>query len=330
MTFAWPWMLVTLAAVPLLVLAYRRDLRRRARRRAELAALGLVPASVRPAAAGRLSHAGPLLLLAALTVLLVALGRPSASVAEPRREGTVILAFDVSTSMAAKDLAPTRLEAAKKAARAFVLRQPSSIRLGVVAFGDSAVVAQQPTTERGPVLAAIDRLAPQGGTALGRGLVTALSAIAGKPLTLEGGSGQPDSEGPQIGYYGSSVIVLLSDGENTTDPDPQEVAQLASAAGVRVYPIGLGSAAGTVLQVDGFQISTALDEAALKQIAATTEGSYHAAADAGALAKVYGSIHLAWTTRTQRREITSWFAAAAALLVLLAAGWSVTRSGRVV
>jgi Ca-activated chloride channel family protein len=155
MTFTWPAMLVGLLTVPALVLAYRSQLRRRERGRARLAAEGLVPASVARPDPWR--HVAPILLLAALTLLLTSLARPAATVAEPRREGTVILAFDVSTSMAAKDLAPTRLEAAKAAARTFVAKQPSTIRLGVVAFGDSAVISQQPTNDRGEVLAAIER-----------------------------------------------------------------------------------------------------------------------------------------------------------------------------
>ncbi|GAA4710112.1 VWA domain-containing protein [Pedococcus ginsenosidimutans] len=328
MSFMWPWMLLGLLAVPALVLAYRAQHRARDRRRAELGALGLVPLGVGTSRAGRGRHLAPALVLAALTVLIVSLARPTTSVAEPHREGTVVLAFDVSTSMAATDVAPTRLDAAKAAARTFVGRQPSSIRIGVVAFGDSAVVSQQPTDDRRAVLAAIDRLTPQGGTAVGRGIVSSLSAIAGKPVEVGAEPGAGDDA--DIGYYASAAIVLLSDGENTTDPDPKEVADLASSAGVKVYAIGMGSTRGTVLQVDGFQVSTALDEATLKQIAATTDGAYYAASDAGSLAKVYSSIDLAWTARTREREVTSWFAAVAAALLLLGAGVSVLRSGRVV
>ncbi|SDP70018.1 Ca-activated chloride channel family protein [Pedococcus dokdonensis] len=328
MTFQWPWLLLALFAVPVLVLAYRAQLRRRELGRARLAAEGLVAASAgRP---DRWRHVAPILLLAALTLLLASLARPAATVAEPRREGTVILAFDVSTSMAAKDLAPTRLDAAKAAAKAFVAKQPATIRLGVVAFGDSAVIAQQPTDDRAEVLAAIDRLTPQGGTALGRGIVSSISAIAGKPISVDENGEDGTAGGDDLGYYGSAAVVLLSDGENTTDPDPLVLAELASTAGVRIYPIGLGSPQGTVLEVDGFQISTRLDEDTLKQIAETTDGAYYAASDSTALSKVYSSIDLAWTARTEEREITSWFASAAAVLLLLGASVSVLRSGRVV
>ena len=327
MTFTWPWMLVTLAAVPALVVGYRRMLRGQAQRRADLAALGLVtPTPTRPDTARPVV---PVLLGAALTLMLLALARPVASVAEPRREGTVILAFDVSTSMAAKDVEPTRLDYAKASARGFVDKQPSSIRMGVVAFGGSALVLQQPTRDKNEVLSAINRLAPQGDTDIGRGILASLGAIAGKVTTAAGGTEGGNPETP-IGYYGGTAIVLLTDGENTDGPDPLELADLASAAGVRIYPVGLGSTSGSVLEVDGFSIATALDEDTLKQIARTTGGTYYPAADPATLAQVYDSLELTWTSRMVPREVTSLVAALATLLLLAGAGLSVVRSGRVI
>lgn len=327
MTFVWPWLLLTLGGIPLLWVAYRRLLRRRAARAAELATLGLVAGS--PVAARR-RHLAPVLFLGALALLLVALARPQATVSEPRREGTVVLAFDVSTSMAGKDVAPSRVEAAKAAARAFVDKQPATIRLAVVAFGSSAVIAQQPTDDHAPVLAAIDRLSPQGGTALGRGIQTSLSAIVGKTVQLDAPDGSPEAKGQDLGYFGSAAVILLSDGENTDSPDPLAAAQLASTAGVRVYPVGIGSPRGTVLEVDGFQIETALDEPLLRSIATTTNGTYFQAVDAQALAKVYDSIDLSWTLRTRSIEVTALFAMAAAVLLLLGVGLSLSRSGQVI
>ena len=327
MTFTWPWMLVTLAAVPALAVGYRRMLRGQDERRADLAALGLVtPTPTRPDTA---RHVVPVLVGAALTLTLLALARPVASVAEPRREGTVILAFDVSTSMAAKDEEPTRLDYAKAAARSFVDKQPSSIRMGVVAFGGSALVLQQPTRDKNEALSAINRLAPQGDTDIGRGILASLGAIAGKVITAAGGTEGGNPETP-IGYYGGTAIVLLTDGENTDGPDPLELADLASAAGVRIYPVGLGSTSGSVLQVDGFSIATALDEDTLKQIARTTGGTYYPAADPATLAQVYDSLELTWTSRMVPREVTSLVAALATLLLLAGAGLSVVRSGRVI
>ena len=328
MTFAWPWMLLSLAAVPLVVVGYRRLLRRQAVRQEQLAALGMVATGVTRSRRGR--NTGPALLLGALTLLLVSLARPEATIAEPRREGTVILAFDVSTSMAATDLSPTRLEAAKAAARTVVSRQPASIRVGVVAFGESGIITQQPTTAQDEVLAAIERLSPQGGTAVGRGILTSLTAIAGRPVLLDDSPSASDLEAADVGYFGSSAVVLLSDGENTAEPDPLALAELASTAGVRIHPIGIGSAEGTVLEVDGFQVATALDERLLRQIAETTDGTYYAAADEKSLAQVYSAIELGWSTEARRLEVTALFAAGAAVLLLAGAMLSLVRSGRVV
>jgi Ca-activated chloride channel family protein len=328
MTFAWPWLLLSLAAIPLLVAEYRRLLQRRDARRAELAELGLVAPA--PLTRGRRRHVGPALFLTALTLLFLALARPQATVADPRREGTVVLAFDVSSSMAATDLAPTRMDAAKAAARAFIEKQPSTIRIAVVAFGESGVISQRPTTDRDAVLAAVNRLTPQGGTALGRGIQTSLSAIAGKTVQLGDPNAGDDTVEPEIGYYGSAAVILLSDGENTDGPDPQTAAELASTAGVKVYPVGLGSAAGSVLDIDGFQVETALDEPVLQQIASTSDGKYFTADNSQALTKIYQSIDLHWTTEGRKMEITALFAAAAALLLLAGAGLSFLWFGRVI
>jgi Ca-activated chloride channel family protein len=255
------------------------------------------------------------------------------SVPLPRRDGTVILAFDVSASMAAADLTPTRLEAAKAAARTFVERQPPTVRLGVVAFSGSGVVTQEVTPDRQPVLAAIERLRPDGGTALGRGLQTSLSAVVGKPVLVDApGAGGPgvEPQGPDLGYHGSAAVVLFTDGENTADPDPMEVAELASSAGVRVYPVGLGRPEGTVIQVDGFQLATALDEPALRAIAERTDGRYVPAADPQALAAVSDAVDLQWTVETEHIEVTALLAAAAGALVLLGACLSLAWFGRAV
>lgn len=326
-TLQWPWALLGLLALPLLVQSRRRLATRQAERRAALARQGLV---IPESPADRWARVAATLLLAALALLVLALARPVASVAEPRREGTVVLAFDVSTSMAATDLRPTRLEAAKAAARGFVAKQPSSVRLGVVAFGGSGVVAERPTTDRSAVLAAIARLAPQGDTSLGRGILGALSAIAGKPITDVGDAETGTTAESPIGYYGGTAIVLLTDGEDTGGPDPQEVAELASAAGVRIEPIGLGTPEGSVLEIDGFSIATALDEAALTELAETTGGTYRSADDATSLAAVYDAVEPTWTIRTVTHEVTSLVAALAALLLAAGVTLSVLRQGRVV
>lgn len=329
MSFQWPWMLVLLGAVPVLVQWYRRLLRRRAAHRAELAGMGLVASD--PAHAGRRRHVVPVLFLAALVLLLLGVARPQAMVAEPRREGTVVLAFDVSGSMAATDLAPTRLEAAKAAARTFVEEQPPSIRLGVVAFGETGLITQQPTTDRAAVLAAIGRLRPAGGTGVGRGIQSALSAISGKTVRLDSsGTGSLEAAGPDLGFHPSAAVVLLTDGENTAEPDPLQVAEVSSTAGVRVYPVGLGSPQGTVLEIDGFQVATALDEPLLRQIADTTDGRYFAAADERSLTQVYRSIPPTFSLQPRMMEITALVCLVAGLVLLVGVGLSMVWFRRVI
>jgi Ca-activated chloride channel family protein len=319
LSFTWPWLLLSLVAVPVLVLSYLRLRRTQRRRRAELESLGLVAQSPKRAILA------PLLMLLGVTVSLVAMARPVATVPEPRREGTIMVVVDVSNSMGATDVTPTRLDVAKQVARTLVDAQGPEIRIGVVAFGDASVVVQQPTTNHTDVLAAVDRLTVGGATAIGSGVLTALSAIAGAPIQLA----DIPSDTP-IGWYGGTAIVVLSDGEQTGGPDPVDLADLASTAGVHVSAVGVGTTAGTTIKVGGFQVATALDEATLKTLADTTGGTYVAASDAQAIAGVAGSVQLSWTARPVPHEITSLVVAAAAVLVLFGAAWSIVRTGRVI
>ena len=248
----------------------------------------------------------------------VALGRPQAVVALPRQEGTVILAFDVSASMAATDLAPTRMEAAKVAAKDFVARQPTGITIGVVAFSDSGVSIQAPTTDQGSVDAAIDRLAPQRGTSLATGIMASLNVIAqaeAGPWANNYYSNASPGPSPAAtptpvpsGYHDPAVIVLLSDGENNESPDPLAAAQTAADRGVRIYTVGIGSAAGTTVTVNGFQIHTQLDEATLQQISQVTGGTYYAAPDSQQLRSVYDNLDTQLVIQPQMTEVTSLFA----------------------
>lgn len=325
MSFVWPGLLALLLTVPLLVLAHRRSLRRRAERRTQLGRLGVVVTERSP----RLRHLPVILLTTSLAVGVVAVARPRAEVPDPRREGTVILAFDTSMSMTATDIAPSRLAAAQAAARDFARRKPDTVKIGVVSFGGAALVVQQPTDDLTAVLAAIDRLTPAGGTTVGGGMLAALSAIAGRPI-VAGESTERGDTPSNVGYYGGTSVVLLTDGENTErTPDPQAIAELSSVAGVKVFPIGLGSPEGTTIQVDGYTLATRLDEATLRRIAETTGGRYDNATDAASLTAVYTSISATWTVRTVPYEITSWLALAALLLLGGAAAVGVLRTGRV-
>ncbi|GMU77816.1 MAG: membrane protein [Acidimicrobiia bacterium] len=330
MSFLWPRALWMLLVVPLAAYAYVRLVRTGTAQRAALGTMGELWAAGgrRP---GRRRHLAAALFLAGITVLIVGAARPEATVDLPHREGTVILAFDVSASMTADDLVPTRLQAAKRAARAFVDEQPSNIEIGVVAFNTAAFEVQAPTDDRAEVRDAIGRLRPEGGTSLGRGIAASLSSIADEPVVPEDGS--PDAGasggGRRVKFLGSSAVILMSDGEDTTGLDPVEVAQVAADAGVRVHTVGLGSEAGAVIDVDGFSVATQLDEAVLREIAGMSNGTYHRAEDAEALAGVYDDIDLRLTVRGERTEVTALFAGAALVLFLVAGALSLWWFGRV-
>jgi Ca-activated chloride channel family protein len=330
MTLGSPWMLLWLAIVPLLVLAYVGLVRRRSRRAERLAAEGLVPTSASRRALRWRRHVPFALFASAIALVCVGLARPTMSLALPQREGTVILAFDVSNSMRADDLEPTRMQAAKTAATAFAERQPSTIRVGVVAFGDSAVTVLRPTNVKDEVVAAIKRLSTSGGTSLGQGLFTSLSTIAGKPLLIDESALENEGAEIDIGFFGSSSIVLLSDGENTSRPDPLQLAELASSAGVRVHTIGIGTPEGTVVEVEGFSVATALDEELLTEIAEVTDGTYQRAGDAAALERIYESIDLKLARVERTHEVTALFAAAGGLVLALGSLLSIAWFGRVI
>jgi Ca-activated chloride channel family protein len=327
-TFRSPGMLALLVLIPAVVAWYVSSRRRRARRAGTLATQGLVVADVGRRLRWR-RHQPFALFTVALAVLVVALARPMATVKTPRREATVILAIDVSNSMAATDVKPSRVEAAKTTALAFVRRQPSGVRIGVVAFGQTAVTVQQPTFVHGDVEKAIDRLSLGGATSLGQGLLTSLDAIAGKTLTINVASLASDSGGVNIGFYGGSTIVLLSDGEQTSGPDPVGLAEAASVAGVRVQTIGIGTAAGTTVQINGFTVATALDSDLLQKVATVSDGTYHQAGDTAGLTAIARSIDLRFKIVTQHTEVTALFAAGALLLLVTGALLSVLWFGRV-
>lgn len=262
--------------------------------------------------------------IAGVSILVLSLARPESVIGLPRLEGTVVLAFDVSGSMAATDVAPTRLEAARTAALAFVAQQPSSVRIGIVVFSDSGFSTQVPTNDRLAVEAAIQRLKPERGTSIARGILDSLAAIAaaddvGATDYYSNRSPEPEPAPTPVpaGVYEPAIIVLLTDGENTVSPDPQEAAQVARERGVRIDTVGIGSLAGVTLEVEGFRIHTQLDEAALRDIAERTAGTYYAAADQDDLTAIYQDVGSRLVVRTEPFELTPLFAAVGfALLVV--------------
>ncbi len=329
MTFQWPAMLALLVLVPLVVVGYASSQRRRARRAAGLAAQGLVTTTAGTRRGARL-HLPFVLFTAALTLLVVAFARPSAAIDTVRRTATVVLAFDVSNSMGAADVKPSRLAAAKTVGDAFVRQQPSGVRVGVVAFGTSSVAVQRLTSNHVAALQAISRLTLGGGTAIGQGVLTALNVIAGKTLRINESALGTENGQVHIGYYGGSTIVLLSDGEDKTQQGPLPMARLASVAGVRIQTIGVGTRAGTTVNVDGFSIATALNSQTLQSMANVTNGSYHQAGDATGLQAISRSINLHFAVAKAYTEITAVFAVAAAIMLVAGALLSLAWLGRVV
>jgi Ca-activated chloride channel family protein len=323
-SFIWPPLLILLLLVPAGVWLVGLLDRRRRRQVAERGGSGLAVSAGRRQTGLRGRVPGALLLVG-LSIMLVALARPQGTVDLPREEGTVILAFDVSGSMAADDLKPTRMDAAKAASQAFVEHQPSSVVVGVVAFSDAGLAVQTPTDDQATVLAAIDRLAPQKGTALGQGILASLNAIAvarnGPSTNYYSNRTPAPTPSPTpvpAGTHAPAVIVLLTDGENNESPDPLAAAQAAADQGVRIFTVGLGSPAGTTLDLNGFKVHTQLDESLLQQIARITDGAYYAAADQRDLASVYDQLDMQLVVRPETIELTSIFAGAS--IVFLALG----------
>jgi Ca-activated chloride channel family protein len=325
MSFIWPTLLASLLFVPLLVLLYLRIQARRRRFAARYGSLGLVHDAL-GSGIGVRRHVPALIFLAGISILLFSLARPQATVSVPKIEGTVMLTFDVSGSMAAEDFKPTRMEAAKAAARQFVESQPTGIAIGVVVFSDGGISVQAPTEDRAETLATIDRLVPRRGTSIGNGMLVALNTIAvdaGDPpiLKTSGGSADPAEpidpvEAPQ-GWYPSAVIVMLTDGENNEEPDPVVVADLAADLGVRVYTVGIGSPEGATIEVEGFSVHTSLDEAMLQYIAATTGGVYYNAADEEQLRKIYDDLEPKLSIKPEEMELTSIFAGLGMVIFLV-------------
>ena len=227
------------------------------------------------------------------------------------------------------------MEAAKAAARAFVERQPPTVRIGVVAFSDSGLSVQVPTDDPAQVAAAIDRLGPERGTSIAGGIQSALGVIAAADADPAAGYYTNRSPGPTVaptpvpaGSHADAVVILLSDGENTTSPDPLAAAKVAADRGIRIFTVGIGSVAGATIDVEGFRIHSQLDEALLRQIADTTDGTYYAARDPDQLGAIYEAIQTRLVVRPEQMEVTSFVAGAGLLILLIGALASLRWLGR--
>ncbi len=349
MTFDWPLMLWALLVLPALVWLYVHILRRRKRAALRYASLGLVRAAIGAGQRWR-RHLPPALLLLALTLMLLATARPVATVTLPTQQETIILAMDVSGSMRATDVQPSRLQAAQTAAKAFIAELPARTRVGIVAFAATASVVQAPTLSHEDLVAAIDRFQLQRGTATGSGLIVALATLfpdAGIDLSQLlyghlrtdeskapiGGSGAKPKEAfapVAPGSNASAAVILLSDGQRTTGPDAIEAAKMVADHGVRVFTVGVGTKEGETIGFEGWSMRVRLDEESLKRIAEITRGEYFYAGTAVDLKKIYEGLNARIAFEKRKTEISALFAALAAFFAVIAAVLSLWWHGRIV
>ncbi|WP_136418992.1 VWA domain-containing protein [Herbaspirillum sp. ST 5-3] len=351
MSFIWPDMLWLLLVLPLLVLAYWVMMRRRKKYAMQYAGLATVRQAMDSTQQIR-RHIPPALFLVALALMLLAAARPAAIMMLPSDQKTMILAVDVSGSMRANDVAPSRLAAALSAVKAFVQDLPRNSRVGLVAFAGTAAIVQAPTSNRDDLLDALGRMQLQRGTAVGSGILVSLKAIfpdiefnldsldprpveSQDKLTAQelGKELKPKPPGQFVpvppGSFNSAAIILLTDGQTTTGPDPVEASLMAAERGVRVYTVGIGTEAGKILTGDGWAMHVRLDEEPLKKIAEVTKAQYFHAGTAHDLANVYKTLSSHLTLERREREVSGLFAAGAAVFAVLSAFLSMLWFNRV-
>ncbi len=340
-TFLWPNMLWAMLALPIILGLYVFLMSRRKKTSLRYANLALVKEALGSRSAWR-RHVPPALLFLALAALLFASSRPAALITLPSAQETIVLAIDVSGSMRATDVQPSRLVAAQEAAKAFVADLPRNVKVAVVSFAGTAAVVQAPTLSRDDVYAAIDRFQLQRATAIGSGIVISLATIfpeAGIDLSQITGArpmppGPNDKPPPEFkpvppGSYSSAAIILLTDGQRTTGPDSLDAAKMAADRGVRVYTVGIGTKEGETIGFEGWSMRVRLDEDTLKDIAKLTKAEYFYAGTAQDLKKVYQGLSTRLIVEKKETEISGLLALIGALLVLVAAGLSTWWFGRI-
>ena len=312
MSFASPVALLCLFAVPLAILVHVSAQRRRRRYPVRFPALATLAGVAAPEPQWR-RHAPLALLALALAALALSLARPQRTVAVPVERASVVLVTDVSRSMSATDVSPTRLEAARRAAQSFLERVPDELRVGLVAYSDGAQTLQTPTTDRDALSQALETLQPISGTATGAGLRTALD-----DLKIRGDTSARRPPG---------ALVLLSDGSATDGAAADEVAAEAKRLRVPIYTVALGTHDGTIT-LQGQVLRVPPDPDALKRIASASGGEAFRAEDSDQLDAVYDRLGSQIGTKPEQREITALFAGAALLLLGGAVGGSLRLGGR--
>jgi Ca-activated chloride channel family protein len=311
--FLQPWWLLALLPVLAVAGAY---VWRQFRRRAYAVRFTNVDLlrTLAPKGLGWRRHAAAGAFLLSLTALGAAMARPSVDTEEPLERATVMLAIDVSLSMEADDVAPTRIQAAQEAAKAFVGELPPTYNLGLVSFAKSANVLVSPSKDRSSVIAAIDGLTLAEATATGEAVFTSLEAIRSVPS--DGAAGAPPAR-----------IVLLSDGYRTSGRSVEDASAAASAANVPVSTIAFGTDAG-VVDIRGVISRVPVDRLSLEQMAETTKGYFYEAASVTELKQVYEDMGSSIGHRVEPREVTQWYAGVALLFGLLAAAMSLLWTSR--
>lgn len=345
MEFTWPLMLWGLLLVPAFVGWYVIGARRARRLTASRFAERALFAQLATSLSGLRRHVSMALYFVALAMLLGAVGRPVMGIPLPVNKAVVMLVVDTSGSMIAPDLQPSRLEAAKIAARAFVDAFPQGPKIGLVSFSTYATLMIPPTPDHDAVKQAIATLKPQEATAIGDGILVALKALPGRtvdvpearpgPFGAPGGPPSPPSQPippstpPQPPDLGPAAMLLLSDGgQNAGNADPVKMALLAKQLKVKIYTVGLGASGGSVFNHQGQMVFVPFDPTLLQQIAAVTEGKFFMASETAPLKQIYRDLGrvLGWETR--KTEVSALFVGAAGLLLLAGGVISLVWAGR--
>ena len=325
--FLWPLMLWTCTLVPALALVYALKTRKWP----------------------------PILLGLGLLLLCIALARPQTVLMTPVRDATVMLVMDTSGSMRAKDLQPSRIEVAQKAAQQFIEDKPRSLRVGLVTVAGTAALAQAPTEDRDVLLKVLDYLPLQYGSALGTGILVSLEALlpaAGidaqkiiNDADATGGSKNQTNPGQSLDEQKTSLntaspsssqgrqmaIVLMSDGQNNMGPELKQMAELAATHQVKIYTVGIGTTEGDVVQMQGRSMRVKLEDEALKKVSAITQAEYFKADSAQALKNIYDKLgHRLRFEKRAMSEVTAYVSMLGLLLVLAGVARSFVRMGKII
>lgn len=338
MTFSWPWALLSVLVIPLILIIRAWARRRRRRAAVRVTSIALVRAAL-PGRTRWTRRIPPALFVAGLALLAIGAARPQASVPVPRTSATILLALDTSGSMCATDVDPNRITAARKAAAEFIESQRGGPRIGLVTFAGTAGLLVPPTDDTDELIEALDDLPVGRGTAIGQAMLTSIDAIAevDPAVAPTGVRPAPGDEG-----HASAAIVVLTDGANTQGVEPRTAAEEAALRRVRVFTIGFGTTTPAPMvcensQFEGFggfggyggyaggrggfdrgRNILDLDEATLRRIAQTTGGSYHRAENAAELQTALDALPGTFTIVHQRVDTAAAFAAGGALFVVTA------------